>query len=150
MTSPWTVVAAEPLHGVTFAVMWATSTKYAAEIAPPGLAATMQGLSLSLIVDALSLFLSLTHSHTHTHTRTHTYANTHTRTHTQTHTHARIRKHARSHTHANSLTFALAHSHTHTHILRRLVGCRRRARHSRRAAFWTWYWPWRANWGCYL
>eukprot|EP00049_Salpingoeca_infusionum_P005985 m.100034 g.100034 ORF g.100034 m.100034 type:complete len:569 (-) comp13156_c0_seq3:233-1939(-) len=43
MHNPWLVVLSEPLHGITFAVMWATSTKYASELAPEGLAATMQG-----------------------------------------------------------------------------------------------------------
>eukprot|EP00056_Hartaetosiga_gracilis_P022847 m.33450 g.33450 ORF g.33450 m.33450 type:complete len:253 (+) comp9864_c0_seq1:86-844(+) len=44
MKSPWTVLAAEPLHGITFALMWASCTNFANEIAPPGLGATMQGL----------------------------------------------------------------------------------------------------------
>eukprot|EP00045_Choanoeca_perplexa_P006716 m.57897 g.57897 ORF g.57897 m.57897 type:complete len:474 (-) comp13753_c0_seq2:560-1981(-) len=44
MTNPWTVVAAEPLHGVTFAVMWSAATRQAHAIAPPGLGTTMQGL----------------------------------------------------------------------------------------------------------
>eukprot|EP00045_Choanoeca_perplexa_P006714 m.57958 g.57958 ORF g.57958 m.57958 type:complete len:104 (-) comp13753_c0_seq13:758-1069(-) len=34
----------EPLHGVTFAVMWSAATRQAHAIAPPGLGTTMQGL----------------------------------------------------------------------------------------------------------
>eukprot|EP00056_Hartaetosiga_gracilis_P022848 m.33454 g.33454 ORF g.33454 m.33454 type:complete len:215 (+) comp9864_c0_seq2:86-730(+) len=48
MKSPWTVLAAEPLHGITFALMWASCTNFANEIAPPGLGATMQGVLTGL------------------------------------------------------------------------------------------------------
>eukprot|EP00730_Choanoeca_flexa_P018137 TRINITY_DN8803_c0_g1_i1.p1 TRINITY_DN8803_c0_g1~~TRINITY_DN8803_c0_g1_i1.p1 ORF type:complete len:493 (+),score=124.96 TRINITY_DN8803_c0_g1_i1:92-1570(+) len=44
MTNPWTVVAAEPLHGITFAVMWTAATRQAHAMAPPGLGTTMQGV----------------------------------------------------------------------------------------------------------
>jgi hypothetical protein len=33
----------EPLHGITFAVMWSAATRQAHAIAPPGLGTTMQG-----------------------------------------------------------------------------------------------------------
>lgn len=45
LTDPWWVLAIEPLHGVTFACMWAASTYVAKEMAPPGLEATSQGLA---------------------------------------------------------------------------------------------------------
>jgi len=40
----WWVLAVEPLHGVTFACMWAAAIHYAAEISPKGLEATTQGI----------------------------------------------------------------------------------------------------------
>ena len=44
LTEPWAVLPAELLHGVTYALSWAACTDYAAQIAPPGLGATMQGV----------------------------------------------------------------------------------------------------------
>lgn len=44
MTSPWMVVASEPMHGLTFAIMWSAATTYAYEIAPVGMGTTMQGV----------------------------------------------------------------------------------------------------------
>lgn len=44
MTSPWMVIASEPLHGLTFAIMWSAATTHAFELAPPGLGTTMQGV----------------------------------------------------------------------------------------------------------
>ncbi|KAK7482922.1 hypothetical protein BaRGS_00025822 [Batillaria attramentaria] len=42
--NPWVVLVIEPLHGVTFGVMWAAATTHAAAIAPAGMSATIQGL----------------------------------------------------------------------------------------------------------
>ncbi|EDQ85289.1 uncharacterized protein MONBRDRAFT_29375 [Monosiga brevicollis MX1] len=44
MSNPWLVVASEPLHGLTFAVMWTAATRQAFAIAPQGLGTTMQGI----------------------------------------------------------------------------------------------------------
>ncbi|KAL8605194.1 hypothetical protein ACOMHN_031135 [Nucella lapillus] len=44
LTQPWWVLLIEPLHGLTFGVMWAAASTYAAMIAPPGMSATIQGL----------------------------------------------------------------------------------------------------------
>ncbi|XP_076446545.1 major facilitator superfamily domain-containing protein 6-like isoform X2 [Babylonia areolata] len=44
LTNPWWVLLIEPLHGVTFGIMWAAASTYAAMIAPPGMSATIQGL----------------------------------------------------------------------------------------------------------
>jgi len=43
LTTPWAVLPAELLHGITYALSWAACTDYAAHIAPPGLGATVQG-----------------------------------------------------------------------------------------------------------
>lgn len=48
LTSPWWVLPVELLHGVTFALMWATCVSYAKRIAPPGMEATMQGVLTSV------------------------------------------------------------------------------------------------------
>lgn len=45
MTNAWWVLLSEPLHGLTFAAMWAASVEYADQCAPPGLSATAQGLT---------------------------------------------------------------------------------------------------------
>lgn len=42
--SPWLVLPAELLHGCTFALAWGGGTAYCAELSPPGLEATTQGL----------------------------------------------------------------------------------------------------------
>ena len=44
LTQPWAVLPAELLHGLTYALSWAACTNYAAQIAPPGLGGTMQGV----------------------------------------------------------------------------------------------------------
>lgn len=44
LKDPWLVLAIEPLHGVTYALMWNASASYAHRIAPPGLGATSQGI----------------------------------------------------------------------------------------------------------
>eukprot|EP00051_Salpingoeca_urceolata_P034053 m.23311 g.23311 ORF g.23311 m.23311 type:complete len:605 (-) comp7128_c0_seq2:291-2105(-) len=41
---PWVVLAVEPLHGVTFALLWAACTNYAHEVAPRHYHATTVGL----------------------------------------------------------------------------------------------------------
>jgi PPP family 3-phenylpropionic acid transporter len=46
--SPWWVLPCEPLHGCTYALLWAAATAYASEIAPSGLVATLQGLVTGL------------------------------------------------------------------------------------------------------
>lgn len=43
-TAPAVILLVEPLHGVTYALLWAASTAHARRIAPPGLIASMQGL----------------------------------------------------------------------------------------------------------
>lgn len=42
LTNPWTVLPVELLHGVTFALMWATATSFAKENAPPNMSASSQ------------------------------------------------------------------------------------------------------------
>lgn len=44
LPSPWWVLVAEPLHGVTFGAAWAAGVARAAALAPPGLAATVQSI----------------------------------------------------------------------------------------------------------
>lgn len=44
LVNPWVVLAIEPLHGVTFGIMWAAASTNAAMIAPAGMSATIQGL----------------------------------------------------------------------------------------------------------
>lgn len=44
LTTPWAVLPAELLHGVTFAAMWAASVSKAHQLAPEGMGATAQGL----------------------------------------------------------------------------------------------------------
>ena len=51
VTNPWAVLPAEILHALTFAAMWAAGIAYAAEIAPPGLEATGQGVHGRLFGD---------------------------------------------------------------------------------------------------
>ena len=40
----WYFLAVEPLHGVTFGAMWATTTSYGGKISPEGMTATVMGL----------------------------------------------------------------------------------------------------------
>ena len=42
--NPWVVLTVEPLHCVTFGLMYAAASSYASVIAPAGMAATLQGL----------------------------------------------------------------------------------------------------------
>ena len=44
-TNPWMVLVVEPLHGITFACKALAAVHYAAELAPPGLQTSAQGLS---------------------------------------------------------------------------------------------------------
>ena len=44
LPSPWWVLAAEPLHGLTFGAAWAAGVARAAALAPPGLAASTQSV----------------------------------------------------------------------------------------------------------
>jgi len=44
LTNAWAVLPIELLHGVTFGVGWACIVAFAAEIAPPGLGSTVQGM----------------------------------------------------------------------------------------------------------
>ena len=36
---PWAVLFIEPLHGITYAVMWSASASYAHQVAPEGMGA---------------------------------------------------------------------------------------------------------------
>ncbi|XP_005097106.1 major facilitator superfamily domain-containing protein 6-A [Aplysia californica] len=42
--NPWLVLLVEPVHSVTFGLMYASASSYASVIAPPGMSATLQGL----------------------------------------------------------------------------------------------------------
>ena len=42
--NPWLVLLVEPLHSVTFGLMYAAASAYASVIAPAGMSATLQGL----------------------------------------------------------------------------------------------------------
>ena len=44
LVNPWLVLLVEPLHCVTFGLMYAAASSYASIIAPPGMSATLQGL----------------------------------------------------------------------------------------------------------
>ncbi|KAK7482942.1 hypothetical protein BaRGS_00025842 [Batillaria attramentaria] len=44
LENPWLVLLIEPLHGLTFALMWAAVTTRASQIAPPGTSATLQAV----------------------------------------------------------------------------------------------------------
>ncbi len=44
-SNPWMVLVVEPLHGITFACKALAAVHYAAELAPPGLQTSAQGLS---------------------------------------------------------------------------------------------------------
>ena len=44
LVNPWWVLVIEPLHGVTFGLMWSAASNYAATIAPQGMSATVQGV----------------------------------------------------------------------------------------------------------
>ena len=46
MSTPWTVLLIEPLHGVTFALVWTAATDHVASpaVCPEGLEASAQGL----------------------------------------------------------------------------------------------------------
>lgn len=44
LDSVFGVLPVEVLHGITFGIMWATSTSYASIISPPGISGTVQGL----------------------------------------------------------------------------------------------------------
>jgi PPP family 3-phenylpropionic acid transporter len=50
MTDPWQVLLISLLHGPTFALMWVAGVAYAAEIAPPGLGATAQGVFAGVVM----------------------------------------------------------------------------------------------------
>lgn len=50
MTDPWQVLLISLLHGPTFALMWVAGVAYAAEIAPPGLGATAQGVFSGVVM----------------------------------------------------------------------------------------------------
>lgn len=45
LTSPWWVLPAELLHGVTFSLSWAAIASFAALHAPPGWKSTAQGIA---------------------------------------------------------------------------------------------------------
>lgn len=49
-TAPWQVLLIQLLHGLSFSIMWAAGVSLAAEIAPPGLGATAQGLFSSTVM----------------------------------------------------------------------------------------------------
>ncbi|XP_019640591.1 PREDICTED: major facilitator superfamily domain-containing protein 6-like [Branchiostoma belcheri] len=44
LVDPWWAIPVEVLHGTTYGAMFAASTTYASQIAPPGMEATMQGV----------------------------------------------------------------------------------------------------------
>ena len=44
LTNPWFVLFLEPLHGITFGLMYAAASSYASSITPPGMHGTIQGL----------------------------------------------------------------------------------------------------------
>jgi MFS family permease len=44
INAPWMILITQLLHGMTFTSMWVAGVSYAAEIAPPGLGTTAQGL----------------------------------------------------------------------------------------------------------
>lgn len=44
LINPWFVLIIEPLHSITFGLMWASAANYANILAPPGMQATVQGL----------------------------------------------------------------------------------------------------------
>ncbi|XP_067661521.1 major facilitator superfamily domain-containing protein 6-like [Haliotis asinina] len=44
LQQPWYVMLVEPIHGITFGIMWSAVSSYASIIAPPGMQATVQGL----------------------------------------------------------------------------------------------------------
>ena len=44
LPSPWFVLLAEPLHGVTFGAAWAAGVARAAALAPPGCGASVQSV----------------------------------------------------------------------------------------------------------
>jgi len=44
LTNAWQALPIELLHGITFGLMWATSTSYGSIITPQGMSATVQGL----------------------------------------------------------------------------------------------------------
>ncbi|XP_078591661.1 major facilitator superfamily domain-containing protein 6-like [Branchiostoma floridae x Branchiostoma japonicum] len=44
LVNPWWAIPVEVLHGTTYGAMFAASTTYASQIAPPGMEATMQGV----------------------------------------------------------------------------------------------------------
>jgi len=43
-SQPWLVLLVEPLHGITFAAMWAATVEYGQRLAPPGATARVQAL----------------------------------------------------------------------------------------------------------
>nr|KAG5696517.1 hypothetical protein BaRGS_021053 [Batillaria attramentaria] len=44
LVNPYHVLLIEPLHGLTFGLLWAAATTHASRIAPPDLSATIQGV----------------------------------------------------------------------------------------------------------
>lgn len=44
LVNPWYILFLEPLHGLTFGLLWAAATSYTNKISPPGTSATTQGL----------------------------------------------------------------------------------------------------------
>lgn len=44
LVHPWAVLFIEPLHGITYAVMWSASASYAHQVAPDGMGASSQGI----------------------------------------------------------------------------------------------------------
>ncbi|CAM9384970.1 unnamed protein product, partial [Choristocarpus tenellus] len=48
LRDPWMVLPIEPLHGLTFALMWSVTVQYSDHITPSHLKATMQGLSFTI------------------------------------------------------------------------------------------------------
>mmetsp|Transcript_16978 Transcript_16978/g.40500 ORF Transcript_16978/g.40500 Transcript_16978/m.40500 type:complete len:186 (+) Transcript_16978:342-899(+) len=48
--TPWLVLPVELLHGITFGLAWSAGTHKAAQLAPDGLMASMQGLFASMYI----------------------------------------------------------------------------------------------------
>merc|ERR1719223_885354 len=60
---PWLVLLIEPLHGITFAAMWAATIEYGSQLAPPGTLARMVALINGVYYQASMAFSSILWGH---------------------------------------------------------------------------------------
>ena len=108
LRNPWMVLAIEPLHSITFGLMYAAASTYASRITPPGSHGAVQNIvgSLYFCIGKLRCVYG-THTHARTYARTH-YIHTQALTH-DIHTRTHVCAHTLEQTHSLSLSITCVH-----------------------------------------